>query len=236
VLIEITPFEPPDLTLEVSPDVLWPPNHRMVDVVVTLTPGPTCATPAAVLESAGSSELDNLPGDGDGNTDGDIREADLGTADMAAQLRAERFSPGPGRTYGLTYVVSCEPGIESSIILVVGVPHDQNGIVEPLSIELVETLNGTRVDWEPVGGATSYDVIRGDLTNIAETPDAYELGILVCVEANSADESTAGQEDPDIPSSGSAFFYLVDYRADTDSGYGTESAAKPRAASIGDCP
>ena len=135
----------------------------------------------------------------------------------------------------MTYTVSCEPGIEISEILTIGVSEYQSGVTEPLMIDLIETPSGTRVDWNVVPAATSYDVIRGDVASIAETVDDFELGVVVCVEADSLDQSTAGLEDAANPLPGAAFFYLVEYWDDADSGYGTESAAKPRTPTSGDC-
>jgi hypothetical protein len=47
--------------------------------------------------------------------------------------------------------------------------------------------------------------------------------------------STLGFEDVELPGQGETFFYLVGYRADEFSAYGTVSAAKPRVPSAGDC-
>ena len=81
----------------------------------------------------------------------------------------------------------------------------------------------------------SYDVIRGHLKDIAETEVVINLGTVVCVEEDSLNEDTLGWEDPEIPVSGEAFFYLVEYYDGVSSSYGTESADKPRAPGAGDC-
>jgi hypothetical protein len=87
----------------------------------------------------------------------------------------------------------------------------------------------------PVGGALHYDVIRGALDDLQVFADRYDLGVVTCIEASSTDEDTSGFEDPTEPLSGEVLFYLVQYH-EADSGYGTESAAKPRIPSGGDCP
>ena len=45
----------------------------------------------------------------------------------------------------------------------------------------------------------------------------------------------SGSEDPQLPASTKAFFYLVEYFDGTASSYGTETASKPRAPGPGAC-
>jgi hypothetical protein len=114
---------PPTLTLVPSPDRLWPPNHKMVDVTITPTVSDLCdSNPAVTLISAVSSEPDN--GIGDGNTDNDIQGADIGTADFGIALRAERSGPGAGRVYTLTYRATDASGNTTEASTTVVVPHN----------------------------------------------------------------------------------------------------------------
>jgi hypothetical protein len=90
----------PSLTVEVSPDRLWPPNHMYVTVEATVTVSDDAdPNPTVTLVSVTSSEPDNAPGDEDGNTTNDVVIVDQDTF----QLRAERSDPGPGRVYTITY-------------------------------------------------------------------------------------------------------------------------------------
>lgn len=92
----------PVLTLALSPIVLWPPNHQLVDVTAQLKVVDTCDPNVVVtLVSVTSNEPDN--GLGDGDTAGDIQGATLGTDDRAFQLRAERSGQGSGRVYTVVY-------------------------------------------------------------------------------------------------------------------------------------
>lgn len=115
---------PPDLTVDVSPATLWPPNHELHEISVTLTATDACDDdPVIRLVSVVSSEADN--GDGDGNTTNDIQGAALGTADTSLLLRAERSGNGDGRTYTLTYKAEDRSGNVASVSKTVTVPKNQ---------------------------------------------------------------------------------------------------------------
>lgn len=92
-----------------APDELWPPNHKLKDihvsVIVSGTPDPA---PRVVLTSVTSSEPDN--GQGEGNTINDIQEAEIGIADFDFKLRAERSGSGSGRVYTITYTITDQWG------------------------------------------------------------------------------------------------------------------------------
>ena len=114
----------PDISVTVSPDMLWPPNHKMVDVTATVTVSDICdAGPTVVLTSVTSNEPDNAKGNGDGNTVNDI-QADIGDEDYEFQLRAERAGKGDGRIYTITYTVTDASGNSASASATVVVPHD----------------------------------------------------------------------------------------------------------------
>lgn len=117
---------PPEIAVDVTPKVLWPPNHKLVDILagVTVTDNIDPA-PTFVLSSITSSESDN--GNGSGNKNGDIRDADVGTPDVEYRLRAERRGNGGGRTYTIVYTASDNSGNTASTTVSVFVPHDQSG-------------------------------------------------------------------------------------------------------------
>ncbi|HYV84291.1 MAG TPA: thrombospondin type 3 repeat-containing protein [Patescibacteria group bacterium] len=118
---------PPDLSLTVSPSVLWPPNHRRVEVRFAWQVSDRCdGRPAVTLVEASSSEPDDAPGDGDGHTTQDIYGAALGTPDAGLWLRAERASSGSGRTYTLRYRAADASGNVRDASAVVRVPLDQD--------------------------------------------------------------------------------------------------------------
>jgi hypothetical protein len=83
----------------------------------------TCqADPPVELLDIFSSEPDD--GIGDGNTDGDIQGAEVGTDDRDFELRAERAGPGDGRTYTAVYGVTDLAGNHVEANALVVVPHD----------------------------------------------------------------------------------------------------------------
>ncbi len=92
--------EAPTLTVSADPDLLWPPNHKMREITVTVVVSDRCdLAPVVRLESIVSNQADD--GAGDGSTSDDINAA-IGTDDRDFKLRAER-SQGQDRVYEITY-------------------------------------------------------------------------------------------------------------------------------------
>jgi hypothetical protein len=125
--VTVVDTTPPDISVTVTPDTLWPPNHKMVDITATVTVSDICdANPTVVLTSVTSDEPDNAIGIGDGNTVDDIQGAGIGGEDYEFQLRAERAGTGDGRVYTITYTVRDASGNEASAYATVVVPHDMD--------------------------------------------------------------------------------------------------------------
>jgi predicted extracellular nuclease len=109
----------PAIDVSVSPDRLFPPNHRYVDVQATIAADDDFdPAPDVSLVSATSSEPDNAPGGSDGNTTKDVVVVD----DDSFRLRAERDENGSGRTYTITYMVTDARGNSSTDSATVTVP------------------------------------------------------------------------------------------------------------------
>jgi hypothetical protein len=116
----------PTITVELSRDVLWPPNHKLSEITATVTVDDVCDADASfVLTDIFSNEPDN--GQGDGDTENDIQEAEYGTDDTAFLLRSERMGGGDGRKYTIVYTVTDASGNAVDDTSCVRVPHDQSG-------------------------------------------------------------------------------------------------------------
>ena len=109
-------YTPPTVSIVLTPNVLWGPNHKYVMVKATVTvtddvdPAPTIE-----LVSVTSNEPDN--GEEDGDTVNDIVIVNT----FKFGLRAERSGIGTGRVYTITYKVTDTYGnstIQSATVLV----------------------------------------------------------------------------------------------------------------------
>lgn len=96
---------PPELDVELDPDALWPPNHKLRTIEATIEVVDVCdPNPVVELVSIESDEPDD--GTGDGATTNDIQGAGFGTDDREFDLRCERKGNGDGRVYTVTYQAS----------------------------------------------------------------------------------------------------------------------------------
>jgi hypothetical protein len=122
--VEVVDTTPPMLEVEASPATLWPPNHKMIDIHVSVQTSDICdLVPEIRLVSITSNEAPN--GNGDGNTKPDFDSADFGTDDRHFRLRAERKGNGDGRVYTIEYVAEDDSGNTTTAYTTVFVPHDQ---------------------------------------------------------------------------------------------------------------
>jgi hypothetical protein len=143
---------------------------------------------------------------------------------------------GDGRLYRATYSASDTTGNTSFASAVVTVPHDRSGVVDPMTMSVMDTGQGTLIAWLEVTGARWYNVVRGNMRELRATPEAISLGGIACIEEESLDTNTAGQEDADTPAGGEGFFYLVEYDDGRGSSFGSEDGGGPRVPASGGCP
>jgi hypothetical protein len=128
-IVEVEDTTPPEISLVVEPNVLRPPNHKMVEIVPTLTVSDNCdESPEVILLSITMNEgeetntydpmYDNTVGDG--HTVDDI-QVDAGRM----WLRAERSGKGDGRVYYITYRAVDGEGNYADAMATVIVPHGE---------------------------------------------------------------------------------------------------------------
>jgi Bacterial Ig-like domain (group 2) len=109
---------PPNVACTASPDTLWPPNHKLVTINVSVTISDSLSGSAGFsLASVTSNEPDSGVGD--------IQGFVIGTASTNGQLRAERLGSGTGRVYTLTYTGTDLAGNTATCSTNVSVPHDR---------------------------------------------------------------------------------------------------------------
>ena len=123
VLVEVADTTPPEIDVSVSPDSLWPPNHKLHTIHANVIATDNCPGVSYVLSDITSDEPDN--GTGDGNTDADIQNADFGTPDLEFDLRSERAGGQDGRTYTVTYTATDVGNNSTEDSATVEVPHDK---------------------------------------------------------------------------------------------------------------
>jgi hypothetical protein len=107
----------PVVTCSARPDLLWPPDHRLVQISVDVDVADALSGPTGFVLSAVVSSEPGLADDAGGFT--------VGAADISGQLRAERQGDGPGRVYTLRYVAHDLAGNAGACAATVVVPHDQ---------------------------------------------------------------------------------------------------------------
>jgi len=123
-IVKLLDTAPPELTVTLTPDILWPANHKLVSITAVVAAVDNHdSAPAVWLVSIQSNEPDEARGVGDGSTRADIRDALPGTADFGFSLRAERQGASNGRIYTITYCATDVCGNVACVSREVIVPH-----------------------------------------------------------------------------------------------------------------
>jgi hypothetical protein len=120
VIVRVIDTTPPKINATATPDTLWPPNHKYVEVKICATAYDICdPSPTISFVSITSNEPDN--GLGDGDTANDI----VIVNDFTFNLRAERSGTGSGRIYTITYKATDVSGNFAAVSVNVEVPHNK---------------------------------------------------------------------------------------------------------------
>ena len=121
---------PPEISVSVDQDTLWPPNHKMVLITPTITATDNCDTGLTIEltlitmnegdeTNTYDPNFDSTIGDGHRVNDIQVDEND------DIYLRAERSGTGSGRIYTITYTATDASGNTTTASVTVTVPHDQ---------------------------------------------------------------------------------------------------------------
>jgi len=102
ITVEIVDTTSPTLDPAANMTVLWPPNHKMVDIVIEANASDNSGLPVALSASISSNEPINGVGDGDHSPDWTEPVIDQENGIITFQLRAERSGKGNGRVYTIT--------------------------------------------------------------------------------------------------------------------------------------
>lgn len=122
--VTVVDTTPPTISsVTASPNILWPPNHKMVPVVVRVAVTDACdknVSNQCEIVSVTSNEKINGPGDGNTAPDYQI------TGKLTLNLRAERSGMGQGRVYTVGVKCTDASGNSSTRTVNVTVPRDQS--------------------------------------------------------------------------------------------------------------
>jgi hypothetical protein len=117
--VQVNDTTAPTITaVKATPNVLKPPNHKMVLVTVAVSAVDSCdPAPVCKVTAVTSNEPPNGTGDGDTSPDWEI------TGPLTVNLRAERAGNGSRRVYTLTVDCQDATGNQAQGTTTVTVPH-----------------------------------------------------------------------------------------------------------------
>lgn len=159
--IVVNDVEPPVITASVASTCLWPPNHDLTNVGLSLAVTDNC-TPSsaiAVTVKVTSDEKPEIDTQGDGNFSPDAVVTGTGV-NRVVKLRQERMGGEDGRVYLIRITATDQYNNTSLKVLRVGVPKNQN-----------PKTGSCGVDGRPVVGSDAPD---GGF--FAENPPAPIIG------------------------------------------------------------
>jgi hypothetical protein len=110
-----------------NPATLWPPNHKMIPIRISVVAQDACCVAGWKIISVTSNEtVAKSKGSNNGNGSGNTSPDWIVTGDHGLSLRAERAGTGNGRVYTITVQAQdCAGHLSAPATLTVTVPHDQ---------------------------------------------------------------------------------------------------------------
>ena len=125
VMVEV--IDTTDPTLAPTPDktILWPPNHKMVDISIDVNADDNSGDPVVLAAIVSSNEPQSGTGDGDTDIDWSDPVIDQLNGQIMLQLRAERSGAGDGRIYTVSITGTDSSGNSSQVSVEIIVPHSK---------------------------------------------------------------------------------------------------------------
>ena len=124
--LEIVDTSVPTLAPVPSQSILWPPNHKMVDILIETNATDNNGMPVTLSASVASNEPEEGLGDGDMAPDWTIPIIDQETGLIQLLLRAERSGSGNGRAYSVVIIATDVSNNSSTATVEIVVPHDNS--------------------------------------------------------------------------------------------------------------
>ncbi len=126
VTVQIIDDMAPTLKPKANIYILWPPNHRMVDIAIAANATDNSGCPVTLNATVTSNEPENGLGSGDTGPDWTQPVIDQDTGMIYMQLRAERSGRGKGRIYTVIITATDCSGNISTAKAKIRVPHDKD--------------------------------------------------------------------------------------------------------------
>ncbi len=117
----------PSLAPSANTSILWPPNHKMKDIVITANASDNSGGAITFSVSVSSNESEDGSGDGNTGPDWEVIRIDETGGMIYLRLRAERSGNGDGRIYTVKVTATDAAGNASSAAMEFLVPHDKGG-------------------------------------------------------------------------------------------------------------
>ncbi|MFC1895626.1 hypothetical protein ACFL0Q_03045 [Thermodesulfobacteriota bacterium] len=125
IVVKITDTTDPTIVPTPNVTILWPPNHKMVDIIIEVAASDNSGGPVILSASITSDEPIEGLGDGDMTPDWTEPFIDSGNGLITFQLRAERSGTEDGRVYTVTVTATDGSGNSSDAQVEIIVPHDK---------------------------------------------------------------------------------------------------------------
>lgn len=125
ITVEIVDITVPTIVPSVNKTILWPPNHKMEDIIIEANTTDNSGFPVSLSVMVSSNEPQDGLGDGDMTPDWTEPFIDQENGIISLQLRAERSGTGDGREYKITITATDSSGNSSTADVIIIVPHDK---------------------------------------------------------------------------------------------------------------